>query len=117
MSTSGEICVFHFIYALNDIDVAEHATVSSEAPLRHAGIFRVQFDQDRIALQAICDEASGPCSTKRVEDDSALWAASTDAALGQLWGEGREVRLSSLHFLPTMYEGCSGHHRQLSEYS
>jgi hypothetical protein len=61
---------------------------------RHVGIGRIQFDQDRVALQAISDEAGRASAAERVEHRPADRAAGLDAGLDQVGREGGEVRLA-----------------------
>src|SRR5215204_1379141 len=61
---------------------------------RQVEVVLVQVDADVLASVALRDHARGSGATERVEDRSARFAASEDAALGELGWHDREMSLA-----------------------
>src|SRR5690349_130862 len=66
-------------------DTREHAGISCETALSHAGVFGIEFYQDGVAAEPITDEAGGAGSSEGIEDGSADRAAGSDAAFCKLF--------------------------------
>jgi hypothetical protein len=58
------------------------------------GVFGIEFDQDRVALQAISDEADSSSATEGIEHCPAISNASEHAELSEARGKRSEVRFA-----------------------
>ena len=77
--------------ARDSIDLREQRRVGAYALFSHVHIFRIEFDQDGVALVAIRDKAGGPGTPERVQHRAAFRTAGKDAGLDQGRWECGEV--------------------------
>jgi hypothetical protein len=54
--------------------VEQTATIAIDPAPRHGRIFRIEFDQYRVALQAIGDKACRACAAETIKDNAWLGA-------------------------------------------
>jgi hypothetical protein len=63
----------------------------TKPPLSDLSIFRVKFDQDCVALEAVSDQAGRSSAAERIQNRAACWASGENAWLDERWRERREM--------------------------